>query len=1117
MSSALRIRTVGWMTAVIFAGMAPDALAATKIFTASETITAANTQWEGYDIVIRGATVAIDGQHTFASVTVEHNGANVGVLTHTANTVNNGVQGMWLTVTGNMTIEGAGAGFGASKLSVDAKGYPGGLGDGAGQPAATASGGSHGGAGGWSTMVAPTGTYGDFQFPGMYGSGGGKDSDANVTGGAGGGAVRLDVAGVLLVDGTISANGASYNGWQDGAGAGGSIRLSCGTVSGAGSIGADGGSASTSYSGAGGGGRVSVETDNLVMPSTKIHCYGGTGYESAGAGTVWIDAPSFAHPTLIIDNGGVASGGITEIRDNLTIPGSLLVRNEGRIGPPRQHPNLHLTVANDIQVLATGRITANGRGYASGTGPGAGISAAQASGGSHGGAGGFSTLVFGADTYGDFHFADTMGSGGGADSDAGVPGGTGGGVLRITSMGPVTVDGLICANGNSYNGWQDGAGAGGSVNLDCPSLSGAGAITADGGSASTSYGGAGGGGRVVVSTGNLQMPDSKIHCYGGTGYGSGGAGTVWLSAPAFPFPTLVIDNGGVASNGITEMRDTVSIDGNLKVRNQGRIGPPRLHPNLHLVVAHDTDVEATGQITAEGRGFPSATGPGAGGSGNTAGGGGHGGKGGNGTIGLGGAKYGSIPMPSTMGSGGGKDVDANVSGARGGGVIRLTVNGQLKVNGLINANGASYNGWQDGGGAGGAIYVLCGSLTGSGAIINDGGSASTSYSGGGGGGLTAVYTCNSTFSPSQIHAVGGIGWKVGDPGVAAIYSASVNISDQPDDLSAAQGAVAFFSVQATGSGPVTYKWRFNGTPLQASTKYIGVNQPSLAITNLNCTTDQGVYDVVITDSCGNAISRAATLTIAPVGDLNNDCVVGAADVALPVLKLGEASLEVAQSAVGVGLDPLELLKLAAHLLPFRSPCQQSLASFDRCLDSGHQFAAVHVELRQKGEGAMGLHACRPPRLVQGWGLEKCQRELAAWTLDRTDDWQECPNDFLRSSPLARPVSERATRHELHLDQYLFDPLIDSRNPQSMYLHDVWVGRAHEESCFSRHRVDMPGIRGPACRDPLDGRIAREMLIPCAKDGAVRSPSNRIHRDRESVTLERGKGPRGKQRPSRFYC
>ena len=118
------------------------------------------------------------------------------------------------------------------------------------------------------------GSYGDPFSPTTWGSGGGAGHKFGETGGAGGGAMRLVVGGVLHVDGTVSANGQDTLG-AGGGGAGGSVWVEYAELRGNGSISANGGVAASDVrgygstdggngGGGGGGGRVVVESPTDV-------------------------------------------------------------------------------------------------------------------------------------------------------------------------------------------------------------------------------------------------------------------------------------------------------------------------------------------------------------------------------------------------------------------------------------------------------------------------------------------------------------------------------------------------------------------------------------------------------------------------------------------------------------------------------------------------------------------------------------------------------------------------------------------------------------------------------------------------------------------------------------
>lgn len=131
---------------------------------------------------------------------------------------------------------------------------------------------------------------------------------------------------------------------------------------------------------------------------------------------------------------------------------------------------------------------------------------------------------------------------------------------------------------------------------------------------------------------------------------------------------------------------------------------------------------------------------------NNMGGGGHGGAGGRAT-GEFGQPYGSASLPLTPGSGGGGDnnwaAQNNLGafypiGSGGGGVIRIEADRDVVLDGFLNADGMPWKGWNDGGGAGGSVFVLCRNFRGAGTVSAAGGESSN-LGGGGGGGRIAIW------------------------------------------------------------------------------------------------------------------------------------------------------------------------------------------------------------------------------------------------------------------------------------------------------------------------------------------------------------------------------------------
>ncbi len=759
-----------------------------------------NTTWSSspsVDLVVQGGAVfSLPTSQTLSSLFVGSN-AWVNLGSQTA------------TVSGNATIQEGGG------IIADGAGYAGGQGPGAGRfTSGTGGGGGGGGYGGYgaagalSTSLTSGGIpYGNLTGPIDLGSGGGIPS-STVVGGAGGGAIRLNVTGTLALDGIISANGQDGNSSSGGGGSGGSIWLNVGTISGSGRISANGGMGSGSGSG-GGGGRIAIQYNTYAFGG-QTTAYGGGGYDIGGAGTIYTKASSQSSGLVVLDNGGqsgtnttwTATGTIDlTVRGGAVLSppssqnfGTLLVASNSWISVTTQN---QLASASTATIQAGGGIIADGTGNPAGQGTGHGISYPLANGyvgggggyGGYGAAGGGVSLAYGGSPFGSITEPTDLGSGGGT-TGAYAMGGAGGGVIHLSVTGALQVDGVISANGLPAVTSSAGGGSGGSISLGVGTLTGSGMISANGG-AGLGLGGGGGGGRIAI-TYTANVFSGLISAYGGGGYGIGGAGTVYIKANNQSSARLVLDNGGQAGTNTT-WNSAGTVDLTLKggavfsSSTSQTIGSLLVSSNSWIVltapsgsgptftITSNAVVQAGGGILADGTGYGSLlgnNGPGAGGTASTSsGGGGHGGYGassGGSPSGPGGNIYDSLTQPSSAGSSGGT-LSSSFGGA-GGGVIRLNVTGILQVDGRVSAVGKPGISSNFGGGAGGSIWLTAGTLAGSGVISADGGAGNGLGGGGGGGRIALQYSAN-TFS-GVLSAIGGSGYSVG--GAGTIYSKANN-------------------------------------------------------------------------------------------------------------------------------------------------------------------------------------------------------------------------------------------------------------------------------------------------------------------------------------------------------
>jgi hypothetical protein len=651
------------------------------------------------------------------------------------------------------------------------------------------SGGSYGGFGGLASNATTTAnSYGN---PASVTSAGSPGS----LGGSGGGLIRLTVSGngVLQNDGLISANGGAGTGSGAlGGGSGGGVSITAATLSGTGIIRANGGDGLNS-GGGGGGGRIFINaTTNLF--TGLITAYGGTGYRNGGAGTVYLQQGSYRLVT--VDNGGQAatntplqlSGEQVQIRSagGVVLPftsqswHSLFIgSNCSLVFPSDPGP---LTITSNATVEAGASITANGTGGGPGSGSGAGTSGGT--GGGHGGyGGGGSNVISGGASYGGVTQPQTSGSGGNPTSNTFAVGGRGGGIIRLTVLQELHLDGNLTANGTDAFSTgttppSAGGGSGGSIWLTVGTLSGSGVIAVSGGNG-VQGGGGGGGGRVSVNY-NTNLFAGPITAYGGSGYRGGGAGTVYLKRTGASSGTQRIDNGGLVGTNtpLTSFStDDVIVQGSGVAAASGSVALRDLQINSNgwLVLSSSASISAGNNINVEAGGGVVGDGKGLSGIANSSRpGGSHGGYGGGGSVSV----SGSITNPMQTGSGGGGSLSAY--GGVGGGAVQLLATKALTVNGVISANGTAgdpFNG--GGGGAGGSINLTAQTIAGNG-IIRANGGAGTVGGGGGGGGRIALRGETNLFA-GTLSAAGGSG-SVGG-GAGTIYRAQAVPGQNPTPLS----------------------------------------------------------------------------------------------------------------------------------------------------------------------------------------------------------------------------------------------------------------------------------------------------------------------------------------------
>lgn len=193
-----------------------------------------------------------------------------------------------------------------------------------------------------------------------------------------------------------------------------------------------------------------------------------------------------------------------------------------------------------IQVLDSGKIIADGRGYqggnpegGNGLGPGGGhggLAYAAGGGGGYGGSGGRGGPSNGGGAGGPAYDSSMIspGSGGGAGNQGGGAGGRGGGAIMLYAASTCTLSGTLSALGDNADPTQiegGGGGSGGGIFISSPTVVLHGVLAASGGNGGDggdNGGGGGGGGRMTIYHIGLDTTGINYSVLGG----QGGLGTI---------------------------------------------------------------------------------------------------------------------------------------------------------------------------------------------------------------------------------------------------------------------------------------------------------------------------------------------------------------------------------------------------------------------------------------------------------------------------------------------------------------------------------------------------------------------------------------------------------------
>ena len=123
--------------------------------------------------------------------------------------------------------------------------------------------------------------------------------------------------------------------------------------------------------------------------------------------------------------------------------------------------------------------------------------------------------------------------------------------------------------------------------------------------------------------------------------------------------------------------------------------------------------------------------------------------------------------------------------------------------------------------------------------------------------------CNGNGVPDYLDILLGTSADVNGDGIPDECQGCIGVAidSGPDSTIGNLGGTATLAVHPVGSGPFSYQWRKDGTPLP------GENNASLVLNNLPPEA-AGLYDAIVTNACGQITSPSAVLFVDPQPVLN---------------------------------------------------------------------------------------------------------------------------------------------------------------------------------------------------------------------------------------------------------
>jgi hypothetical protein len=175
-----------------------------------------------------------------------------------------------------------------------------------------------------------------------------------------------------------------------------------------------------------------------------------------------------------------------------------------------------------------------------------------------------------------------------------------------------------------------------------------------------------------------------------------------------------------------------------------------------------------------------------------------------------------------------------------------------------------------------------------------------------------------------------------------------SITSQPQLQSVTAGQDATFSVTASGTAPMNYQWRLNGSAIAGAigTSYTRTNAQSI---------DAGTYSVLVTNAYGTAVSLGATLTV----------LIPPSIVTQPVPQTVTAGQSATFSVVATGTAPMRYVWRFNGASIFGATNSSYTVNNAQLTDAGNYSVVVlnEVGLTVSTSAALTVNPAVPPSIV----------------------------------------------------------------------------------------------------------------------------------------------------------